>query len=162
MQQINDNTHPSHGRYSLISILHSLLIDYHPQDYSSNIPTSGPSENAEYDIYFNYLLVEKRGIPLWEPGPNMRYPIEYRRGGINIGDVGILYHTGYFAFLFNIFLSADDEINRGRVPDGFIPLDKSKVEKNIKIYDHGSCLVSASVQRTGSSSVPISDIFSQA
>jgi hypothetical protein len=84
----------------------------------------------------------------------MGYPIEYRRSGINIGDVGILFQTGDFAFLINIFFPANHEINEGRVPDGFIPLDKSKVDKNIKkcvVYDRGSCLVSSSVQRTDSS-----------
>jgi hypothetical protein len=94
----------------------------------------------------------------------MMFPTEYRRNGVSIGDVGILYRTGDFAFLFNIFLPADHEINEGRVPNGFIPLDKSKVEKTIKkcvVYDRGSCLASSSLRRTDSSSVPILDIFSE-
>jgi hypothetical protein len=83
---------------------------------------------------------------------------------VSIGDVGILYRTGDFAFLFNIFLPANHEINRGKVPDRFIPLDKSKLETAIKrrvIYDRGSCLASSSVRRTNSSSVPILGIQSE-
>ena len=87
-------------------------------------------------------------------------PTEYRRNGVSIGDVGILYRTGDFASLFNIFLPADHEINRGRVPNGFIPLDKSKVERAIKksiVYDRGSCLASSSLRQTDLSSVPTLD-----
>ena len=94
----------------------------------------------------------------------MTFPHEYRRNGVSIGDVGILYRTGDFAFLFNIFLPADHDINMGRVPNSFVPLDKSKVEKTIKksvVYDRGSCLASSSLRRTGSSSVPVLDIFSE-
>ena len=88
----------------------------------------------------------------------MTFPREYRRNGVSIGDVGILYRTGDFAFLFNIFLPADHDINVGRVPNNFVPLDKSKVEKTIKkcvVYDRGSCLASSSLRRTGSSLVPV-------
>jgi len=94
----------------------------------------------------------------------MMFPDEYRRNGVSIGDVGILYRTGDFAFLFNIFLPADHEINMGRVPDGFIPLDKSKIEKTIKksvVYDRGSCVASSSLRQTDSSSVPILDTFTE-
>lgn len=91
----------------------------------------------------------------------MTFPVEYRRNGVSVGDVGVLDPiSGDFTFLFNIFLSADHEINEGRVPNGFIPLDKSKVEKTMKrsvLYDR--CLASSSVRRadSGSSSVPISE-----
>jgi hypothetical protein len=62
----------------------------------------------------------------------MMLPTEYRRNGVNTGDLGILYRTGDFAFLFNIFLPSDHEINRGRVPDRFISVDKFKLETAIK------------------------------
>jgi len=84
---------------------------------------------------------------------------EYRRTGVSIGDVGILDSRGDFAFLFNIFLPTSHEINEGRVPSGFIPLDKSEVEKTIKksvVYER--CIGSSSLQWTGSSSVLILDI----
>ena len=80
----------------------------------------------------------------------MMFPTEYRRNGVSIGDVGILNPTsGDFTFLFNIFLPADHEINEGRVPNGFVPLDKSKAEKTMKrciIPDH--CLASSTLRRT--------------
>jgi len=94
----------------------------------------------------------------------MTFPDEYRRNGVSIGDVGILYRTGDFAFLFNIFLPADHDINIGRVPNGFIPLDKSKIEKTIKksiFYDRGSCVASSSLRQTDSSSVLILDTFTE-
>jgi hypothetical protein len=87
----------------------------------------------------------------------MGLPVDYRKKGINIGDVGIVYRAGYFDFLFNIFLPADHEINLGRVPSGFIPLDRSKLEKAIRtsvVYDErGGYFASSSVQGTDPSSV---------
>lgn len=91
----------------------------------------------------------------------MALPIEYRKNGVSIGDVGILLRTGDFVFLFNIFLPGDHEINEGRVPNGFKPLDRSKVEKTIKrrvVFDRGSCLASSSLLRT-SRSEPTFDGF---
>lgn len=144
-----------HGIFSLLPVV--------IQGTNGNI--HGPTESSEYDIYCKYLLVQKRGIPLWEPGPQLMFPTEYRKNGISVGDVGVLSSTtGEFAFLFNIFLPADHGINDGRVPNGFIPLDKLKATKNMKrkiAYDRGSCLASSSLRRTESSSVLISDVFSE-
>src|ERR1700689_5481630 len=106
--------------------------------------TTEHSEHAEYEIYYKYLRLKQRGTPLWVPGPSRTLPTKYRRIGTSIGDVGIFdLSTGCFNFLFNIFLPADDEINKGRVPRGFMPLDMSKVEKAIHeniVYDRGCCL----------------------
>ena len=92
----------------------------------------------------------------------MMLPIEYRRTGVSIGDVGIVDTTGEFTFLFNIFLPADHEINHGRAPSGFIPLNKSQttVKKSV-VYDRGSCLASSSLRRTESSSVLILNVLSE-
>jgi len=81
----------------------------------------------------------------------MALPNEYRKRGIGIGDVGILYRSGDFDFLFNILLPAEHEINRGRVPDGFHPLERSKVESGVNrciSYGPGSFLASSSVRRS--------------
>ncbi len=84
----------------------------------------------------------------------MSLPKEYRKSGVMIGDVGILYRSGDFDFLFNVLHPADHEINMGRVPEGFYPLDNSeinKINKNIKksiVYGPGSCLASSSLRRS--------------
>jgi len=51
----------------------------------------------------------------------MQLPIEYRRQGVSIGDVGIITSSGEFDFLFNMFLEATHPINRGLVPENFLP-----------------------------------------
>ena len=76
---------------------------------------------TDADIYRSRLLVEKRGFPLWIPGPDMSLPVAYRRTGITIGDVGIMSPTGNFVFLFNIFCPMDHPVN-ARVPADFCPL----------------------------------------
>ena len=85
---------------------------------------------------------------MWIPGPDMILPTEYRREGIRIGDVGILYRSEGFSFLFNIFLSADHPINDGRVPPGFEPLDLSNLKHGPKkqvVFGPKSYLTSTSV-----------------
>jgi hypothetical protein len=125
-----------------------------PPDCSSEIATSDRSEHAPYEIYYNYLWIQQRGTPLWEPGPPMTLPTNYRSKGISIGDVGIIdLITGAFIFLFNIFLPADHEINRGRAPSGFAPLN-NKVEQSIRKRNVSNrWLASSSLRRTDSSSV---------
>jgi len=86
---------------------------------------------------------------MWIPGPNMKLPQEYRRNGIRIGDVGILYRSEGFSFLFNIFLPADHLVNEGRVPDGFEPIDFSQVNIDVEqsvVYGQGHHLASSSPQ----------------
>jgi hypothetical protein len=126
--------------------------------------TSSDSEHSEYEIYYKYLSVKKRGFPLWEPGPHLRLPPDYRRKGVSNGDVGILNATtGAFSFLFNIFLPANHDINRWvGVPNGFIPLKQSKAQKNMtKATILERCRKSSSLQvrESDSSSVPISKVF---
>jgi len=69
---------------------------------------------------------------MWIPGPDINLPTEYRREGIRIGDIGILYRSEGFGFLFNIFLPADHPINEGRVPPGFEPLNLSNLSLELK------------------------------
>jgi len=104
-------------------------------------PVKAPT-NA--DIYRSRLLVEKRGLPLWIPGPDMSLPIEYRRTGITIGDVGAFSPTGDFDFLFNIFCSADHPVNEGRVPADFSPLHIPGLKfKEHVFFDRSSYLSSS-------------------
>jgi len=105
---------------------------------------------ADHEVYSSQLLTKKRGYPLWVPGPGMQLPIEYRRQGVSIGDVGIITPTGKFDFLFNIFLPAHDPINDGMVPQGFTPLLLREVERDIqRSIDYGpnTHLASSSVRK---------------
>ena len=85
---------------------------------------------------------------MWIPGPDMNLPTEYRREGTSIGDVGILYCSEGFGFLFNIFLPADHPINRGRVPPGFEPLNlpiRERESRKQVVFGPKSYLTSTSV-----------------
>ena len=84
---------------------------------------STPNSRADFEIYYDQLLLRKRGSPLYLPGPLRNLPIEYRRTGCRIGDIGILYSNGFFDYHFNIFVPAYHPINRGRVPQGFKHFD---------------------------------------
>ena len=101
---------------------------------------------ADHEIYITQLLTKKRGIPLWVPGPGTSLPIEYRRRGVSIGDVGIITHIGEFDFLFNVFHAADHPINRGDVPQGFSPLKQDDIHEYIS-YSPGTHLASSSVRK---------------
>jgi len=75
------------------------------------------------EVYARLLLPKRRGFPLWHPQPHRNLPAEYRRNGVNIGDVGIVTSGGIFDFLFNICLPSHHPINGNRVPDNFRPLE---------------------------------------
>jgi len=111
---------------------------------------------ADHEIYSSQLLTKKRGYPLWVPGPGMQLPIEYRRRGVSIGDVGIISSAGGFDFLFNIFLPADHPINDGMVPQGFSPLSCQGLERHIErtiIYGPNTHLAGASVRKISGHSI---------
>ena len=100
------------------------------------------------DIYSRLLAVKGRGFPLWIPGPSANLPIEYRRVGIAVGDVGILTKSGSFDFLFNICLPKNHPINQAGVPDGFYPLDdilRSDILRHDE-FDAGSHVASTFVE----------------
>lgn len=106
------------------------------------------SMRPDYDIYYDKLLARGRGSPLWVPGPNRMLPAEYRKSGIRIGDVGIIYRSEGFSFLFNIFLPANNDINEGRVPMNFYPLDFEEVKRDIegKEYYGDNSYIASSVK----------------
>jgi len=81
----------------------------------------------------------------------MQLPIEYRRQGISIGDVGIITSTGEFDFLFNILQSPEHAINGGLVPRGFSPIPREALERDIHetiVYGPNTYLASPSVRKT--------------
>ncbi|ESK87780.1 hypothetical protein Moror_15370 [Moniliophthora roreri MCA 2997] len=79
----------------------------------------------DHERYARLFMMERRGYPLYFPEPNDSLPIEYKRKGVQIGDLGLLTEDGMFDFLFNITLGPEDPVNRRGVPEGFVPLDCS-------------------------------------
>ncbi|KAJ7476179.1 hypothetical protein FB451DRAFT_1246084, partial [Mycena latifolia] len=77
---------------------------------------------SESEIYCSQLLRQKRGFPLYVPGPQPNLPDEYQKIGVSIGDVGRVTPDGIFDFFFNIYLPADHPVNANDVPENFSPL----------------------------------------
>ncbi|KAJ7211418.1 hypothetical protein GGX14DRAFT_93384, partial [Mycena pura] len=77
---------------------------------------------SESEVYRNQLLRQKRGFPLYVPGPQRNLPAEYQLRGLSIGDVGRVTPEGGFDFFFNIYLPADHPIHANYVPEDFYPL----------------------------------------
>ena len=128
-----------------------------PPQHDNYVSNSEVVTKADHEIYYYQLLTKRRGSPLWIPGPGMQLPIEYRRQGIGIGDVGILTQSGGFDFLFNIFQPAGHPINVRGVPESFCPLDPTRLEIETScIYGCNTYLTTSSVRTTGvnSSHVP--------
>ncbi|KAJ7143008.1 hypothetical protein C8R44DRAFT_196347 [Mycena epipterygia] len=74
---------------------------------------------TDSQLYSRRLLPKGHGYPLFRPQPSDDLPIEYRRTGASIGDVGVITVDGYFDFIFNICMPADSSINWLGVPDRF-------------------------------------------
>ncbi|KIK58590.1 hypothetical protein GYMLUDRAFT_112745, partial [Collybiopsis luxurians FD-317 M1] len=86
-------------------------------------------------------LPRRRGYPLWKPKPDERLPVEYRRNGVRIGDIGILNEFGGFDYLFNVCLPEDHPVNVGRVPTDFRPLqgiDEDDTVGSSREYEPGA------------------------
>ncbi|KAJ3788204.1 hypothetical protein GGU10DRAFT_286911, partial [Lentinula aff. detonsa] len=81
-----------------------------PSPSSSNqlTRTKFPTES---ELYSQLLLLKKRGYPLWIPAPSQPIPVEFKKKGVRIGDVGILTTTGGFDYLFNACLPHNDPAN---------------------------------------------------
>ena len=107
------------------------------------------TEQCINDVYYRLLSSKKRGSPLWIPGTNKRLPIEYRRQGLGIGDVGVITERGFFDSLFNISLPCDHPlaINSDRLPDNFYPLNITPNDiQEYSEFNQGSFLSSASIK----------------
>ena len=81
------------------------------------------SPDKPNEIYERRLLPNARGFPLWIPESDRQLPIEYRRIGVSIGDVGVIRSDGGFSCLFNICQHRGHHSNHFGVPDGFEPIE---------------------------------------
>jgi hypothetical protein len=130
--------------------LHSTSEFHWITQGTNALSQEGHTSMPDYEIYYKSLISKGRGSPLWIPGPSMLLPTDYRRNGISIGDVGIIYQLGVFDFLFNVFLPSDHCINEGRVPKTFNPLDLSTMKNDISkstVYGPDTYLPSSSLRK---------------
>ena len=144
----------SWSRCASVECCHKLLLNIHKETHQ-NISTTTPeiAIPSPHEIYYNQLLSQKRGSPLWIPGPGTQLPIEYRKEGISIGDVGIITNVGRFDFLFNICQPAGGAINRRGVPEPFSRLNPEQLEIDTSnIYGRNTYLTSSSVRTLGTNS----------
>ena len=131
-------------------------VSVYPAAYSSPHPTNLLQTAANVDppkdneIYERLLRWKKRGFALYVPQPNRRLPIDYRRTGIRIGDVGIITPDGGFSFLFNICVPHNDPINPRILPEDFSPLEPALSDVDVvefSRFNPGSYLASASIEK---------------
>jgi hypothetical protein len=91
------------------------------------------------------LLVKRIDYPLWMPEPS-NPPLEYKREGVNIGDVGVITFDGQFKFLFNIFSPGTDPLNR-RAPPAFECLEyhEDEVQRRASVYSPRQAIAGGSI-----------------
>ncbi|KAF8181543.1 hypothetical protein BJ912DRAFT_611355 [Pholiota molesta] len=124
-------------------------VSVHEQGPSTSTTIYSPDNSNT--IYERHLEKKKKGFPLWIPEPNRSLPMQYRRKGVNIGDVGIITPSGGFFFLFNICSPHDDPINPRRLPEGFSPVHPPIDAMDIREYSEfkpESYLTSTAIERT--------------
>ena len=71
------------------------------------------------EVYVRGMLPLRRGYPLSTPQPISSLPIEKRRVGTIIGDVGAITDDGSFDYLFNPLLPTIDPKNPQDLPTAF-------------------------------------------
>ncbi|KAJ7142196.1 hypothetical protein C8R46DRAFT_574048 [Mycena filopes] len=97
------------------------------------------------DSYCRQMLRQGRGFPMYVPGPQKNLPVEYRREGIAIGDVGRVTPEGGFDFFFNIYRPANDPVNV-KVPEGFVPLTPyDPIDVTLYDFDSGDYVSTPSI-----------------
>jgi hypothetical protein len=71
------------------------------------------------EVYVKAMLPLRRGYPLPAPQPISSLPVEKRRVGTIIGDVGTIRDDGSFDYLFNPLLPTTDPRNPDDLPTAF-------------------------------------------
>jgi len=75
--------------------------------------------SSSNEIYVKAMLSIRHGYPLPAPQPISSLPVEKRRVGTIIGDVGTIRDDGSFDYLFNPLLPTTDPRNPHDLPTGF-------------------------------------------
>ena len=99
------------------------------------------------EVYSRLMLKHKRGYPLYRPEPSRGLPIEYRKKGISIGDVGRITPDGGFDFLFNIDSSRASLVNPPCLPRDFQTIPPIQIIAN-DFFQRGERLLSDHVNQT--------------
>jgi hypothetical protein len=103
---------------------------------------------SESEIYCSLLLRQKRGFPLYVPGPQINLPAPYQRHGVGIGDVGSITPEGIFDFFFNVFLPPEHPINANHTPVDFSPMPSYEAIDVFHLnYDPGNYVATSTVQK---------------
>ena len=74
---------------------------------------------SSIEIYVKAMLSLRQGYPLPSPQPISSLPVEKRRVGTIIGDVGTIREDGSFDYLFNPLLPTTDPKNPLDLPTAF-------------------------------------------
>ncbi|KAJ6572039.1 hypothetical protein B0H19DRAFT_1132321 [Mycena capillaripes] len=100
-------------------------------------------------LYSRLLLPKGHGYPLFRPQPYDDLPLESRRVGTDIGDVGVITSDGSFDVIFNICRSADDPVNRFGVPEGFeqVILSRGDVAPRAQYHRPGSDVSNTTISK---------------
>ncbi|KAJ7020375.1 hypothetical protein C8F04DRAFT_974348 [Mycena alexandri] len=105
--------------------------------------------SRDWELYGRLLFPKGLGYPLFSPTVPANFPLERRKTGIKIGDVGYV-RDGSFEAVFNILHDANDQdFNPWGVPPGFekvvlSPLDIARLEN---VQDKRAHIASHSVQK---------------
>ncbi|KAJ7438710.1 hypothetical protein B0H11DRAFT_576363 [Mycena galericulata] len=108
-----------------------------------------PAHMSDSRLYSRLLLPKGHGYPLFHPQPFDDLPLESRRTGTEIGDVGIVTSDGSFDVLFNICRTADDPMNRFGVPGDFeqIPLGPGDIAPRAQYHRPGSHVSNTQIRK---------------
>ncbi|KAJ6489704.1 hypothetical protein DFH09DRAFT_375436 [Mycena vulgaris] len=104
---------------------------------------------SDREEYTKLLLGKGYGYPLWYPQPSDR-PIEYRKHGVRVGDVGFVNDQGSFDYYFTVRVSREDERNSlllsQTIADDTINDDNVRPWPNI--FQPGECVSTESIRKT--------------
>jgi hypothetical protein len=100
------------------------------------------------DTYVRNMIATSRGYPLWAISPSWTHPLDRRRRGFVVGDVGIIQSSGVFTAYFNIFQPADHPLHEFGVPDDFLPFTLSPPNVKKRTFYESASIASPSMRVT--------------